>query len=61
MNRIFLLVFVSAATLFSQTQIRDTAYTGVSGTLFSGKVLISAPDMTTADGRTVLRLSLIHI
>lgn len=37
------------------THIQDTVYTGIGGTLFSGRITITSPDMTTADGRTVLR------
>jgi len=43
------------ASLAAGTQIQDTGHTGISGVLFIGKILISAPDMTTADGRTVFR------
>ena len=44
-----------AGTARAATQIQDTAYTGIGGATFNGKVLINAPDMTTADGRTVVR------
>ena len=37
------------------TEIRDTAYTAFNGVLFSGKLTITGPDMTTVDDRTVHR------
>jgi hypothetical protein len=52
---ILLLLLFSSTALRAATQIQDTAYTGISGTLFNGKLTISAPDMTTPDGRTVVR------
>lgn len=48
-------LLVLARVAAAATQIQDTAYTGISGSLFNGKLVISAPDMTTADGRTVVR------
>ena len=55
MNRFLTLLITVVCATAAPTQIRDTGYTGISGVLFSGRMTISAPDMTTADGRTVLR------
>ena len=55
MNRFLTLLITVVCATAAPTQIRDTGYTGISGVLFSGRMTISAPDMTTADGHTVLR------
>ncbi len=55
MKQLVIVMFLAVNTLAAPTQIRDTAFTGFSGVLFSGRLTISAPAMTTADGRTVLR------
>jgi hypothetical protein len=56
MKRVLFLIVVTVASLLAAaTEIRDTGYTGIGGVLFNGKILITAPDMTTADGRTVFR------
>ena len=52
---LLLLLFVCAAAKATPTQIRDTGYTGFGGTLFSGRITVGAPDMTTQDGRTIHR------
>ena len=58
---IFLFLFLLLArTARAATQIQDTAYTGIGGATFNGKMLITAPDMTTTDGRTVVRSVLNH-
>lgn len=50
-----ILLMLSPAVARAATQIQDTGYTGISGPLFSGRMIVSAPDMTTPDGRTILR------
>jgi hypothetical protein len=50
-----LLLLLSPAALRAATQIQDTAFTRISGVTFNGKMLITAPDLTTPDGRTVVR------
>jgi hypothetical protein len=58
MKKLFILLVLFlflAGTARAATQIQDTAYTGIGGATFNGKMLINAPDMTTADGRTVVR------
>ena len=48
-------LLVMARLAATATPIQDTTYTGISGSLFNGKVVIGAPDMTTPDGRTIVR------
>src|SRR5664279_1915480 len=48
-------MLVAVTATGAPTQIRDTGYTGFGGTLFSGRITVTAPDMTTPDGRTVNR------
>src|SRR5665811_1159170 len=52
---LLLLLFVAMVAQATPTQIRDTGYTGFGGTLFSGRITVSAPDMTTQDARTITR------
>jgi hypothetical protein len=54
MKTLYRILFLAPAVL-AATQIRDTAFTGIADTLFNGRLTISAPDMTTPDGRTVVR------
>jgi hypothetical protein len=37
------------------TQIQDTGYLGINGALFNGRMTITSPNMTAADGRTLYR------
>jgi len=58
MNRgtvVLALCLAATSLIAAATQIRDTAYTGFGGQLFTGRITISAPQMTTQDGCTVLR------
>lgn len=48
-------LFLLAFNVLGATEIRDTSYTSINGGLFSGRITITGPDMTTADGRTVQR------
>jgi len=52
---ILLAIVVAVVAMAAPTEIRDTGYTGFGGTLFSGRITVTAPDMTTQDGRTVNR------
>ena len=52
---LLLLLFLATVAKATPTQIRDTGYTGFGGTLFSGRITVSAPDMTTQDARTITR------
>ena len=54
MKRLFAAVLLARAA-FGATQVRDTIYTSFPDVLFSGRIVISAPSMTTPDNRTVLR------
>ena len=55
MKTILLAMFLAVTATGAPTEIRDTGYTGFGGTLFSGRITVTAPDMTTQDGRTVNR------
>ena len=50
-----LLLAALTATLSAGTQIQDTGYTAINGGLFNGRITITSPNMTTADGRTLYR------
>jgi hypothetical protein len=55
MRRLAAILLLPLLAHAAATEIRDTAYTAFNGVLFSGKLTITGPDMTTADGRTVHR------
>lgn len=56
MKRVLLVsLLMWSATMSAAIQIQDTVYTAIDGQLFNGRMTISAPDMTTPDGRTVVR------
>jgi hypothetical protein len=55
MKRILLFLLMLLASLAAATQIQDTGYTGINGTLFSGRLTITSPNMTAADGTTLYR------
>jgi hypothetical protein len=55
MNRILLLLLMLPASLAAGTQIQDTGYTSINGALFSGRITITSPNMTAADGTTLYR------
>lgn len=52
---IIIALLIAGAAHATPVPIRDTGYTGFGGTLFSGRITITAPDMTTQDDRTINR------
>ncbi len=55
MKRIRSLLLILPASLAAGTQVQDTGYVGINGALFSGRITITTPNMTAADGRTLYR------
>ena len=55
MKRIRSLFLILPASLAAGTQVQDTGYIGINGALFTGRITITTPNMTAADGRTLYR------